>query len=110
MIELQMVLMLVWFHFLGDFILQSDRVATGKSKSNLILLEHVSLYSLPFVMFGLYFAAVNLVLHFCVDWATSRLTSYLWAKEERHWFFVVIGADQALHMTCLLVTYLLILG
>ena len=105
MIDLGIILVLVWVHFIADFIFQSDYVAKGKSSSNSILLYHVSLYSLPFYFFGWKFALINAALHFVVDWCTSRCTSYLWKKNERHWFFVVIGLDQALHMTCLFGTY-----
>jgi hypothetical protein len=51
------------------------------------------------------FAVVNSALHFVTDFCTSRATSALWKKDQRHWFFVVIGLDQAIHMTCLFVTY-----
>lgn len=102
--------MLVWLHFFADFILQSDKVALNKSKDPWILLWHVILYSLPFWFFcGWRFAAVNAGLHFVVDLASSNVTSILWQKEKRHWFFVVIGLDQALHLTCLILTEGLIL-
>lgn len=104
-IDLAIVIALVWLHFVADFIFQTDAVAKGKSKSNATLLYHVALYGLPFVVFGWQFAVMNAALHFCVDWGTSRATSWLYQKGERHWFFVVIGLDQALHMTCLFVTY-----
>lgn len=100
------LLVLVWLHFFADFILQTDKIAINKSKDNAILLAHVAIYSLPFFIFGADFALLNMVLHFMVDWCTSRVTSYLWKKQERHWFFVVIGLDQAIHMTCLFLTYL----
>ena len=54
---------------------------------------------------GAAFAIVNAVLHFATDWCTSRVTKRLWLAEQRHWFFVVIGLDQSIHMTCLLGTY-----
>lgn len=99
------ILILVWLHFVADFVLQSDKMAKGKSKDNVILLSHVAVYSLPFLYFGIMYAIVNVFLHFCIDYVTSRATGKLWAKGEVHWFFVVIGLDQALHLTSLILTY-----
>lgn len=101
------IILLMWFHFIADFVLQCDRVAIGKSKSNLVLLEHVLTYILPFALLPVpwQFLVVNGVLHFMTDFCTSRMTSYLWQKNLRHWFFVTIGFDQAIHMTCLVATY-----
>lgn len=96
------VLTVVWMHFVADFILQSDKMAINKSKSNGWLLLHVGVYSLPFFWFGVKFVLVQAAAHFTTDWVTSRATSWLWKREERHWFFVVIGLDQAIHLTCLM--------
>lgn len=105
MIDITTLLLLVWVHWFADFILQSDRIAINKSSSDKVLLWHVTLYGVCFIGFGLAFAAANAVLHFMTDWITSRITKKLWLAEERHWFFVVIGVDQATHMTCLFTTY-----
>ena len=106
--SLMIVLSLVWIHFVADFIMQSDRVALNKSKSNLVLLQHVAIYGIFFLPFGLLFALVNAGLHFVTDYCTSRATSKLWQNNQRHWFFVVIGLDQAIHMTCLFVSYVML--
>ena len=103
--ELDALLVLVWLHFLADFIMQTDKMALNKSKSNKWLLVHVSVYSVPFLYFGIIFAAITGVLHFATDYVSSRAASRMWAKDERHWFFVVVGADQALHLTALVLTY-----
>jgi hypothetical protein len=99
------VLALIWIHFVADFILQTDKMALNKSKSNRWLGIHVVVYSCPFLIFGWKFALVTGVFHFVTDYITSRGTSYLWRKEMRHWFFVLIGFDQAIHLTTLLLTY-----
>lgn len=104
------LILLIWFHFIADFIFQTDNIALNKSKNNGVLLFHVLIYMLPFLFFGIQFAIVNAILHFITDYFTSRITSFLWKHEERHWFFVVIGLDQAIHMTCLILTYLWLVG
>ena len=106
------VVVILWAHFVGDFILQSDYHAVNKSKSNLALFEHVLFYSLPLTLIGflipvsIAWIIANAVMHAAVDYVTSRITSKLWQQNKRHWFFVTIGADQSLHFTCLFVSYL----
>lgn len=109
-LPLSAVLWLVVIHFVADFLLQSDRIAINKSKSNPVLAWHVTLYVIPFFAFGLAFMAVNWVAHFVTDWISSRIASYCWRREQRHWFFVTIGADQAIHLITLFTTYALIVA
>lgn len=95
------IIAVLWIHWIADFIFQTDKMAMNKSTSVKWLTSHVSVYTLPLFLFGYKFALVNGILHFIVDFCTSRATSYLWKKGDRHNFFVVIGLDQAIHMTCL---------
>ena len=95
------VLLIVWIHFVSDFILQSDIMAINKSKNVKYLLLHCFIYSLLFLVFGWEFSLIAFLSHFIIDFFTSKLTSYLWQKEKRHWFFCTIGFDQALHLTVL---------
>lgn len=60
------------------------------------------------------FLLITALLHFATDFVTSRMTSRLWFFEanvdgggwrhvpgRRHWFFVVLGLDQLLHVYAL---------
>ena len=100
-IPLHAVLLLTWLHFIADFVLQTDRMAINKSSSNRWLAVHVLVYSVCLLPFGWRFALVNGLLHFATDWVSSRWSRRFWEAGQRHWFFVVIGADQALHTSAL---------
>lgn len=92
------------FHFIGDFVLQSDWMAMNKSKRNIPLLTHIAVYGSCLLLFGPLFALVNAGAHLITDFITSRVTSHLWARNERHYFFVVIGLDQLAHQLVLIAT------
>ena len=104
-------ILIIWAHFIGDFILQSDYHAQGKSKNSWILAQHVAMYSIPFIALGLFipisiaWIVFNAIAHFSTDFVTSRITSKLWAEKKVHWFFVTIGADQSIHFTTLFASY-----
>lgn len=111
MIDIEVVFWLLFTHWFADFVLQSDYIAQNKSKSNVVLFEHVLLYILPFAILGFFipisllWLLTNLVAHFIIDYVTSRINSKLWAKQQIHWFFVSVGFDQFLHVATLVLTY-----
>lgn len=53
---------------------------------------------------GLLFGLVNGALHFGTDFFTSRWTSALYAKQDWHNFFAVVGFDQLIHQATLALT------
>ena len=103
--NITILIIMFWLHVVGDFILQTDEMALNKSTSIKWLTVHSIVYSSVYYFFGWQFMFVNCALHFVIDFVTRRLTSKLWKKGDRHNFFVVIGVDQAIHMTCLVLTY-----
>ena len=105
MISLSVLVLLVLMDFVADFIFQSDYIAINKSSNNWVLALHVFLYSLPFLYFGVAFAAVTFLLHFATDFVSSRVAGHFYRNDQRHWFFVTIGADQAIHMISLFAAY-----
>jgi hypothetical protein len=103
--EIKIVLLLVWVHFFGDFVLQTNDMAAKKSKSALWLLFHTMVYSALLVIFGALFALVNFAMHLLVDFCTSRAGAYFNAQDNRKGFFMVLGTDQAIHLTTLIISY-----
>ena len=102
--ELSIIFIIIWLHFIADFILQSTNMAKNKWDSLKWLGFHCTVYTIPFFYFGWKFALITGGLHFIVDFISSKITHHLWEKKEVHWFFVVIGWDQAIHISCLLLT------
>lgn len=116
------ILFIFVVHFLADFVFQSSKMATGKSKSLKWLCIHVGVYGLvslisAFVIgldlkdlsLGFIWWGINVGLHFVVDFVTSKVTSKFWEEKNMRAFFVMIGFDQLLHTVCLITTYFLII-
>lgn len=118
-------------HFVGDFVLQSDKMSKEKSKSLKVLNLHVLILTnailvgltilifVPMVLLGypnklklfliiFGYSIINGLLHFFIDYNTSRWCSRLWAKGDVHNFFVVIGFDQFLHILCYVLIFTII--
>ena len=108
MIEYNIILLILILHFIGDFLFQSNYMATNKSKDSKALSFHIFAYMIPLGIIGFWYAIINGILHFIIDYLTSRITSKLWKEQKIHWFFVTIGFDQTLHFICLFGTYLIL--
>lgn len=68
-------------HAIGDYILQSDWMAEGKTKSDTIAMIHALAYSLPFLFFNPSAPALGVIFatHAIID--RYRLARYVvWAK------------------------------
>lgn len=107
-------------HFIGDFVLQTDWQAKNKSTNNKALISHTLTYTLVWLVLGLCFYWDNLysVLLFCLitflahtltDYITSRINTKLWKKGDVHNFFVSVGFDQVLHYIQLFLTFYFLL-
>lgn len=108
------------FHWLGDFVFQSDKDAKGKSTKIQCLFSHTMTYSLIMWIFFIsiftfnpnrvsqYFVClawlITLSSHTLIDFYTSKLNSKLWVSGNMHYFFVSIGFDQILHYIQLYLT------
>lgn len=111
------IILIIFIHWVADFLLQSKSMAIGKSKSNYWLSWHVLIYSLVWFSIGIFFfdfksvaifTLVTFIAHFTTDYFTSRWTSRLYRQEKYYGFpsfFSVIGFDQFLHYLQLILTY-----
>jgi hypothetical protein len=125
MIHLYEILAILFIHWFGDFVLQTDKQAKGKSENLKDLLSHTMDYSLVWFVAGVFYyiygqynpifhipyktvTAFVLITFFChtiTDYFTSKLNSRLWKEGKVHNFFVSVGFDQWLHYAQLFITY-----
>jgi hypothetical protein len=116
MISIVSVIFIMLTHFIADFLCQTREMATKKSKSLYWLTLHVLVYSGVttigwILLFGTEITTVFSVLgltfitHWATDFCTSKLTTYFYTKERYFEFFGVIGMDQLIHTSTLLLTY-----
>ncbi len=108
MISLTTLLALFAVHFIADFFVQTEHQALNKSKNIWPLARHCITYAICFLPFGIVFAILTGMMHMVVDYATSKMTSSLWAKGETRKFFQVIGLDQFLHAASLVTMYVIL--
>lgn len=109
---MNILLYLLFLHWIGDFVLQTRWMAENKSKRNLALGIHIGVYSLTFII-GLLghdpykiaiFVACNALCHFMIDYFTSRANAKLLTYENKHLFWGMLGLDQYAHSATLLLT------
>ena len=113
MISIKVVLWLLFAHWVADFVCQSDYMAQNKSKDNRVLAMHCFVYGVIIGFAGFVahikypgaFYLVNALIHFPVDYVTSRINSKLWADKKVHYFFVSVGFDQFIHFITLVLIW-----
>ena len=129
--EIWIVVFIMFGHWLADFVCQTDEMAKNKSTDIWWLSYHVGAYATIMLFWTMLFVMIQhgLILetsppstfilfplwcaiyvgHWITDFVTSKITKKLWEKKKVHNFFVVIGADQWLHLVQLLIIYKVIL-
>lgn len=109
---------LTFGHWFADFVLQTRKIAETKSKSLRSLFTHVTHYTLALaavmvpILIRQYnwklvvaFILVNGFTHLVTDFATSKMSAAAYQKEDKSQFWNIIGFDQSLHWSHLLITY-----
>lgn len=89
-------------HYIADFLLQTRWMGENKSKNILALLSHILVYTISLcLVLPIGLAVANGVVHFLVDFISSRLGGLAYKKGNLYLFWAVIGLDQLLHVLCL---------
>lgn len=129
--ELIDISIILFFHFISDFLLQSRNMGRNKGKNIFWLLTHVTVYSTSifwlwfcivgieqysfYTIFGLYFSIF--ISHFITDFITSKISGYAYLKtidrktknkQKYKWeytFWCTIGFDQFIHAISLILIY-----
>ena len=121
--QMIIIISLLFFHWIADFIVQTRYQAENKNESEEALFIHCVTYSLVLTMGlfisviiikGIILTAIQLslfymsiyILHFITDFITSRVTTYYYKTGKMKKFWVVIGFDQWLHVVQILFIYL----
>jgi uncharacterized protein DUF3307 len=120
---------LIWIfflHFIADFLLQSREMAKNKSENLNYLMKHLFIQFIV-IFIGLLmcsfdpakcalFSGINAVIHGIIDWNIWRtykrmvlITHKSRLENFKYWedplFYMIIGFDQTLHMSTLLLLY-----
>lgn len=109
-VPLYLILLMFVVHYVFDWVLQTRWMAENKSKNNNALLLHVGIYSIglfllaAFTPLSIFWACINTVAHFAVDFISSRITSHMWTNNMNDGFWNTIGADQMVHYLILFST------
>ncbi len=104
--------LLIIGHYFGDFVFQTSKMATEKSRNTAYLIAHVTVYTFtltafiaPYLIFvqnidhnliTLFFLFVFFT-HFITDYFTSKINSMYWDDKNFDKFFSSLGFDQCLH-------------
>ena len=126
MISIGLFAYILFLHYLGDYIFQPYSMSVRKSEDYMVLLYHTIIYTgtiyaglllVVGVQEALLFSAVTFVAHYVVDFITSRIISDnslalrldpdvkkpIYKRLELWGPISLLGFDQLLHQTCLLI-------
>lgn len=104
------LIMLILSHFIGDFILQSQKLADKKKKQFSALCLHLILVALPLTVLALLFSRQNNDLffqvwlsHVAIDYGKYFLSKRGLVKDA--WEGTAFLVDQALHLAAIVILY-----
>ena len=121
--SINIIIAIIIIHWIADFVDQSEREATEKSRNPTMLTAHIIGYTVVWMfaisVYELFnkhsdtklflFIPITFVCHWLTDYFTSKVNTGLAIEAKRttkwHDFFVNVGFDQMLHYIQLFLTY-----
>lgn len=130
MIPISVVLLILFAHFVGDWLLQTRWMALNKSSNLKVLLIHLANVAVPLFLVSLFFfpwqtgllwVGINILCHGLQDWniwtLAGRWIRYRYGDEvtkenvyQYADFWNVVGLDQFLHFLIYFMTIPLVLA
>jgi len=110
------IILLLFIHVLGDYVLQWKKLSNEKSSDLLKLLLHVGIYTAVLVVLspfalglsitqGLVFSLFNGVTHLIIDFIAGKL-KIQYAKKNDTAYYATIATDFILHISILIGSYI----
>ena len=126
--NLTVLTVILFGHWLSDFVLQKNKKSTRKKikyKNVKHILPHTLLYTTiltigvnllcitediycNYKLSVFYFFTITYITHFITDLVVTKINSKFLKKNQRHNYIVMIGFDQFIHATTLILIYNLI--
>lgn len=121
--HLNNIILILFTHFIGDYVLQTKGMAKNKYKDNEWLTIHILVYGINlfvllmiFIGFSwvlIFYIILNMGFHLCTDYITSKAANHFYIKslaDEKKDFYTAmywrtLGFDQFLHGAALVLTY-----
>lgn len=118
---LTIILIVLFTHYVSDFIYQTETQFKHKTRIYKLLFKHTLLYSTIFGsvfeimvrldLFGaqepyiaLYFTLITFITHTVVDEFTGKITHKLWRDGYDYKRLLMFGFDQIIHIAILFIT------
>ena len=96
------IIYIIWIHFFADFLAQTPTMVEKKIELYRWMTLHCVVYALFFVYFAGWRGAVIIgVTHFMVDVFAARAVDAAHNKGQRTLANMLLGLDQAIHLTVL---------
>ena len=122
MISINFLILILFYHWVMDFVAQTRHVAETKSESFTTVFMHACLYMMPaFVINAIAFVFnqfylptyiafsswifVNGIAHLVQDFYTSRTQAYLHTQNKTKLFWNSLGFDQFAHIAFAVLSY-----